>query len=89
MENLEQRVQKIEERNRRVEQEKAWETSLSRRILLAVFTYIAIAVYLWVIGVSQAWLHAIVPTIAFMISTLVMPWLKSIWVKNIYKKSGA
>ena len=89
MENLEQRIQQIEERNRRVEQDKAWETSLSRRVLLAVFTYLAIAAYLWAIDISRPWLNAIVPSVAFMISTLVMPWLKRIWVKNIYKKSGA
>lgn len=85
MENLEQRVQQIEERNRRVEQDKAWETSWSRRILLAVFTYLAIAVYLWTIDISRPWLNAIVPTVAFMISTLTMPWFKKIWVKNIRK----
>jgi len=89
MDNLEQRIQKIEERNRQVEQDKAWETSRARRILLMAFTYLAIGVYLWAIGISRPWLHAIVPTIAFMISTLAMPWFKRIWVKNIYRKDGA
>ena len=88
MEILERRVQKIEERNGRVEKDKAWERSGTRRLLLAVFTYLAIAAYLWAIGISRPWLHAIVPTVGFMISTLAMPWFKRIWVKNTYKKDG-
>ena len=85
MENLEQRVQQIEERNRKVEQDKAWETSAARKVSLAVFTYLAIAVYLWVIDIDRPWLHAIVPTVAFMISTLTMPWFKKFWVRHIHK----
>jgi polyferredoxin len=81
MENLEQRIQKIEDRNKRVEVDKAWETSWARRILLAIFTYLAIGVYLWIIEIPRPWINAIVPTVAFMISTFTMPWFKKIWLK--------
>ena len=46
MENLEQRIQKIEERNKVVEADKGWETSWTRRGLLTMFTYLAVAIYL-------------------------------------------
>ncbi len=80
-ENYEQRIERIEERNRRVELDKAWETSFMRRFLLALFTYIAIGLYLWAIEVARPWVHAIVPTIGFMISTLSMPFFKKMWLR--------
>ena len=81
MENLEQRVQKIEERNRKVEMDKAWETSWTRRTLLTLFTYLAIAVYMWAVGITNPWLNAVVPAVAFMLSTLTMPYFKKMWEK--------
>lgn len=85
MDNLEQRVQKIEERNKSVEADKAWETSWTRRGLLTFFTYIAIGVYLAAIDIERPWLNAIVPAVAFMISTLTMPFFKKLWLK-MYRK---
>ena len=79
--DLEERVQKIEERNKSVETDKAWETSFARRTLLMIFTYLAVAIYLWTIGVQNPWINAIVPALAFMISTLTMPFFKKIWMK--------
>ncbi|MBI2637710.1 MAG: hypothetical protein HYW88_02310 [Candidatus Sungbacteria bacterium] len=81
MENLEQKIQKIEERNRGVENDKAWETSWTRRILLTIFTYLAIGVYMWTIDISRPWLNAVVPAVAFMLSTLTMPFFKKLWLK--------
>ncbi len=37
---LEEEVNKIKERNRRVETEKMWETSWTRRIIISTFTYL-------------------------------------------------
>ena len=82
MESVEQRVQKIEERNKMVEADKAWEISRTRRILLAVFTYLAIGAYMRAIGISRPWLNAVVPAVAFMLSTLTMPFFKKLWVKR-------
>ena len=81
MENLEQMVQKIEERNARVESDKAWETSWTRRVLLSLFTYLAIGLYLGVIEVARPWINALAPTAGFMISTLTMPFFKELWLK--------
>jgi len=82
--NLDKRVFLIEERNKKVEADKAWETSWLRRILLAIFTYLAVALYLRSIEISQPWLNAIVPAAGFMISTLTMPIFKKIWLKYFY-----
>ena len=41
-----------------------------------LFTYLAISVYLWAIGIADPWLNSIVPAAAFMISSLTMPYFK-------------
>lgn len=84
---LEKEIEKIKERNRKVEGDKAWETSLTRRILLLTFTYLAIGVYLWAIGIPRPWLNAIVPAVAFMLSTLTIPFFKKLWLKR-YKSTN-
>ena len=87
---LEVRVKRIEERNRRVEGDKAWETSYARRILLVFFTYLAVGLYLRAIGVRQPWFNAIVPAVGFMLSTLTLPFFKRVWLRGWrVKKKGA
>jgi hypothetical protein len=80
--SLEKRVKEIEERNLRVEGDKAWETSWTRRSLIAVFTYLSIALYFLVIGLSSPWLNAIVPTVGFLLSTLTIPFFKRMWLSH-------
>jgi hypothetical protein len=78
--DLEQKIHKIEERNLKVESDKRWEVSWTRRFLLTIFTYLAIGIYLQVIEIPDPWLNAIVPAVAFMISTLTMPFFKKLWL---------
>lgn len=70
---LEQEIEKIKARNKAVELDKAWETSWTRRILIAIFTYLSISLYLWAIHIERPWLNAIVFKIRFMLSTLTLP----------------
>jgi len=81
-----EKVKDILNRNKRVEADKAWEISYTRRILLTIFTYLAIGIYLQVINIPRPWLNAIVPAVAFMLSTLTSPFIKKIWLKYAYKK---
>ncbi|HIG96913.1 MAG TPA: hypothetical protein HA230_01030 [Candidatus Aenigmarchaeota archaeon] len=83
---LENEVEKIKERNKRVEADKAWEISWTRRILLTLFTYLAISLYLSAIRIPDPWLNAIVPAIGFMLSTLTLPFFKKLWIKHCYRK---
>ncbi len=76
----------IKERNKRVERDKAWEVSITRRIIIALMTYIVIVIFLWSINASRPWLNAIVPTVGFILSTLTLPFFKQFWIKTIYKK---
>ena len=80
IDNLEKRLEKIEQRNQKVELDKAWETSWFRRIFLMAFTYLAIGLYLNAIRVPEPWLNAIVPSIGFLLSTLTLPMFKKLWI---------
>lgn len=71
----------IKERNKRVELDKAWETSFTRKLLIFIFTYLAVGVYLWAIDIPKPWLNAIVPAVAFVLSTLTMPFFKRVWAR--------
>lgn len=83
---LEEKIREIEERNKKVEFDKAWELSSTRRFLLLLFTYLTIGLYLRAISIPQPWLNAIVPAIAFMLSTLTLPFFRNLWLKYINKK---
>ena len=78
--------EKIKERNKRVEADKAWEISITRRSVIALMTYIIISIFLISINVLNPWLNAIVPTVGFILSTLTLPLFKKFWLNNIYKK---
>jgi hypothetical protein len=79
IQQLEKEIKRINERNVKVESDKAWETSFTRRALLTFFTYLAIGIYLQVINIPRPWLNAIVPAVAFMLSTLTLPFFKNLW----------
>lgn len=86
LEQLQQEINKIKERNRRVELDKDWEISITRRILLIAFTYLAIGVYLRAINIPRPWLNAIVPAVAFILSTLTLPFFKNLWREHLHRK---
>lgn len=81
MEDFQKEIEKLKARNREVEVNKAWETSITRRTILSLLTYVAIGAYLQAIQIPNPWQSAIVPAIAFMLSTLTLPFIKKIWLK--------
>ncbi len=81
---LEQDILKIKERNKRVELDKAWETSLTRKITILILTYIVTVIVFIVIGLPNPFLNAIIPAVAFVLSTLTLDPIKKLWIK--YKK---
>ena len=84
VEDLVKRIEKIEERNKRVELDKAWETSFVRRGLLIMFTYLAIGLYMYAINIGNPWQNAIVPSLGFFLSTLTLPFFRKLW-ENLRK----
>lgn len=80
-----QSIENIVQRNHKVEMDKAWETSKSRRGIIALMTYIVAAVFLKHIGVEGHLLSALVPTGGYLFSTLSLPVVKKMWVKRYDK----
>ena len=79
-------IQQIQERNRRVEADKAWETSWMRRLCIAAITYCVAALFMWKIGASPVLLSALIPTGGYLLSTLSLGVVKNIWVNSQTKK---
>ncbi len=84
--DFEKEIEKIKERNKKVQADKAWETSNARRITIVILTYAAIVVFLIQIRDPNPFFNALIPAAAFSISTLSLPFLKKIWLKHFYKK---
>lgn len=80
--NIEKEIEDIKERNRKVEADKAWETSIFRTLLISVVTYIVVAVFLYFIGIQNFLVSALVPAIGFYLSTQSLPFIKDWWIKN-------
>ncbi len=83
---LEQKINSILERNARVEADKAWETSLTRRAIVAILTYAVIVVLMFNIRDPNPFLNALVPTFAFVVSMSALPFAKKWWLEGIYRK---
>jgi len=86
IEKLEKEIGIIKERNRKVEADKAWETSSIRKVLVALVTYVLITIYMYYLDVNRPLINAIVPTLGFLISTLTIGWAKSLWLRSKSKK---
>jgi hypothetical protein len=78
--SLEERVEKLEVRNLRVEADKAWETSWTRRLAIMLLTYIVVVCYLHFVVHIDPWINALVPVIGFFLSTLTVSLLKKSWL---------
>lgn len=82
MDSLQNEVEKTKERNRKVELDKAWEISLTRRIFIAISTYLLISIFLIVLNEEKPFLAAIIPAIAYLISTYSAGILRSWWLNK-------
>jgi hypothetical protein len=85
--NPEQEIKAIHERNKRVELDKAWETSWTRKIVIAVLTYAVIVIFFYFAGLPKPFLNSIVPALAFLLSTLTLNFFKKMWAETQGKKS--
>jgi predicted membrane-bound mannosyltransferase len=79
---LEKELKHIQERNARVERDKARETSWTRKIAIAVLTYLVIVIFFYITKLGNPRVNAIVPTIGFLLSTLSVSLVKNVWIKK-------
>ena len=79
---LQREIKTIQERNQRVEADKAWETSWERKILVALLTYFVVVLFFWMAELPKPFVNALVPTMGFVLSTLTLSFAKRWWIKN-------
>ena len=70
---MEDRIKAIEDRNKRVELDKAWETSWTRRGIIIVLTYFVVVLFFYFANLPNPFVNSIVPTLGFVLSTLSLP----------------
>lgn len=84
MEELKKELEEIKQRNKRVELDKKWETSYTRKICICVLTYIVVLIYSNMINTANnIFLSSLVPVIGFFLSTLSLKLIRKIWEKCI------
>jgi hypothetical protein len=81
-------IKNIKERNARVEADKAWETSFTRRFIIATVTYTIAGIYMGQLGITDPWLNALIPTGGYVFSTLSLGIIKKIWIEKVCFKKG-
>jgi len=86
MSDFEKRLIAIEQRNKKVELDKAWETSWFRRAIVAVLTYLAIVLFFYFAQLPKPFINSTVPALGFVLSTLSLPFFKKLWLKYVVKK---
>ena len=81
-------VEALKLRNAKVEADKAWEISWTRRAIIGAITYIIVAFWLALLGVEHHMLHAIVPILGYLLSMLTLPMIKNYWIEKMYRKGS-
>ncbi len=80
IDELEKRIDNIEKRNKRVEGDKAWETSSLRKVLIVILTYMFAVLYLKIADTTNPFLGAVVPCAGFYLSTQTLRIVKRKWL---------
>ena len=81
MMNCEEEIKKIQARNRKVELDKAWETSTTRKVSVAVLTYLVMVLVMHSLKMESPFIGAIIPTLGFTLSTFSLDFIKEFWKK--------
>lgn len=79
---LREEIDSIKERNRRVETDKAWETSWFRIILLTIFIYLVATIFMIFVEIAKPWINALIPAVGYFLSEQSLPFIKKWWIKK-------
>jgi hypothetical protein len=88
LQQLENQLEAIKERNARVEADKAWESSATRIGTISAITYVIAAALLWMIGTERYWLSALIPTVGFFLSAQTLPAIKRSWIDSYQSRKN-
>lgn len=80
-----QSIEDILKRNNRVELDKAWETSYTRRFFIMCITYLTAVTFLKLISNEAPLINGLVPVGGYFLSTLSLPTVKKMWFTHFKK----
>lgn len=83
VEFLEKEIEKLKKRNKKVELEKSWETSLYRKISIIIITYFFMILIIYLLKIENIFISAIIPTLWYFFSTLSILVVKNIYIKKL------
>lgn len=73
-------------RNARVDADKAWEISRTRRACVALFTYCVAVLLFFRLGSNHPFADALVPLCGYLLSTVSFSFVKHFWIRYFYEK---
>jgi len=79
---IEEEILKIQNRNKEVELNKAWETSKLRKLMICTITYLFVSLTMYSLQIEKPLINAIIPTLGFFLSTLSLNFIKKLWIKK-------
>lgn len=82
LQHLEQEIELIKVRNRRVEADKAWELSFARTAFISITTFILLYIFFRLNQSEAAFLNALISTVTYLLSTFTYGKLKFWWLKK-------
>lgn len=82
MQSTEEFLQEIKLRNKKVELDKKWEGSWTRKLSIMLITYLCACLFMKTIHAEPVFLNACVPVLGYFLSTLTLPPLKSWWIRK-------
>jgi len=88
MTDLEKRIDQIEQRNARVEQDKKWERSPVRIICIIILTYSIVLLYSYLADTSSIFISSAIPVLGFFLSTLSIGFVRKLCNKIKNRKRG-
>jgi ABC-type nickel/cobalt efflux system permease component RcnA len=90
--NIEREIQQIKTRNQRVELDKRWETSWTRRLVICALTFIVVLIFNYLVSRRvNIVFSSLVPVIGFFLSTLSLGLVRRVWenrIKTTKKKAA-
>ena len=82
LKSLQKEIDSIKLRNKKVEADKSWETSWTRKFTILLLTYIVVSIFFISMKLPDPFVNSIVPAMAFVISNLSIPIFRKWWIRK-------
>lgn len=79
---IQEEINSIKARNKRVEANKAWEISKTRAVFIACITYLLILLFMILIKEQHPFVNAFIAATGYLISTFSYDILKKWWLRR-------